>query len=420
MLRAAGTIVGFFSLLFFAQSAVACTAQAPCTASDKIITFYVPHNAPNCRSSMEGCVETSRPGLDGQRVPRSLDDVRAGRSKFVTLASDSSNYGKYFNIGSVTYLSAQDKQKHTVPNVIGYVHDTGGAFKGKPQKIDVNTTICQNCTDAQASAMAAGNNVSLAPSSQGLVDNNPGAANNGYGNALTGSNQAGAGTAPPPASNASGTTPGPSAGGGAPPGLQNPPLNTHPTGIQNPQTAKDGKDKPVTPADETPDPDTQTKLELTCEDQIVTWACGAGADSSRAVSKPGDVRFRSQGKTVGSVTVRPRRKTMYTIQCLQKHKLLEFASCALAPAAKGETAAPARLSISVDRQEVRRGEHVTVAWSASRVKSCEVSGDGVSENGRSGVADTDALLHRGVVQIVLTCTTDTGTVVRDSASITVR
>ena len=143
------------------------------SSSNKIITFYVPHESPGCLTSMEGCNATSCIGLkDNLRKPTCLDAVRLGQAKYVTLASDWSNQGKYFNIGTVTYLSAFDKQMHTVQNVVGYVHDWGSAFNGRPDKLDVCTTVCANCTDAQASALAQGKNVSLARSSLGAADLN--------------------------------------------------------------------------------------------------------------------------------------------------------------------------------------------------------------------------------------------------------
>lgn len=141
------------------------------SSTGKILTFYVPHDAPGCRTSIEGCIETSKPGLDGQSIPRCLDEVRAGTARYVTLASDPRNYGKYYNLGTITYTSALDKQKHTVENVVGYVHDTGSAFRGRPDKLDICTTICRGCSDSQAGALAMGRNVSFTPNGQGIADN---------------------------------------------------------------------------------------------------------------------------------------------------------------------------------------------------------------------------------------------------------
>jgi|SRR3989344_5404959 len=140
----------------------------------KIITYYVPHNSQGCEGSIEGCVATSCRGLDAQRLrlPTCLDAVRLRKAKYVTLASDPSQWGKYFNIGTITYRSALDRQMYTVENVVGYVHDTGGAFYGRPDKLDVCTTACPTCTDEQAGALAQGKNVALIPSQSGAYDPN--------------------------------------------------------------------------------------------------------------------------------------------------------------------------------------------------------------------------------------------------------
>lgn len=97
------------------------------------MTYY----APGAGGRVEGPFATSRPNLDGQYVPRTLDDVRLGRSAYVTLASDASNYGKFYDIGTVTYTSPIDGKMYTLENVVGYTHDTGSAFRGKPDKFDV-------------------------------------------------------------------------------------------------------------------------------------------------------------------------------------------------------------------------------------------------------------------------------------------
>lgn len=380
------------------QSVHACTQAAPCTASDRIITFYVPHNAPGCRTSMEGCVETSRPGLDGQRVPRSLDDVRSGRSKYVTLASDSSNYGKYFNLGTITYTSALDRQKHTVQNVIGYVHDTGGAFRGRPQKLDVNTTICSSCTDAQASALASGKNVSFTPSNQGLVDP-AGNGNTGYGNVLTGNAQDGAGTA------ATGVQSG-SAGstGSTPlqntqqPGKEKQPGETRPTGVTDTKNPKG----PFVPEDSTGEDDAPEKLSLICTKTSIQWSCGTGTTSARGRSKPLSRALRGVVAVRGEIQVTPRVKTMYTIECYTQNKKVAFASCVI-PGAIQSTINRPQLKLEISTESVRRGGHVHVTWSAYKVKQCVVSGQGISEKGPVGSVDTESLLIRGRSRIQLRC-----------------
>lgn len=157
----------------------------------KIITYYVPHNAQGCSTSMEGCIATSCPYAEPlagayRKVPVCLDDVRLKGAKYVTLSSAQENYGKYYDLGTITYRSALDGQMHTVQNVVGYVHDTGCAFNGtcsaamrarygfssvpRPDKIDVCTTVCPTCDDAKASGYATGKNVSLSPSGRGEFD----------------------------------------------------------------------------------------------------------------------------------------------------------------------------------------------------------------------------------------------------------
>jgi|GEM_PF-5913305 hypothetical protein len=160
-----------------------CSAAQPCSASGKKVTVYVPHGGPNCAHSIQGCVATSMKGLDGTCTPATVDAVRLGKAKYATCASATSNYGKYFNIGTVTYRSALDMKMYTVPNVICYVHDTGCAFNGtcsagmgnfsstpRPDKLDLATTICPTCTDGQAGTI--GNNGTVAVSQIGLPDNN--------------------------------------------------------------------------------------------------------------------------------------------------------------------------------------------------------------------------------------------------------
>jgi hypothetical protein len=394
--RISAVLFALILAILLPHSVNACTQAAPCTASDRIITFYVPHNAPGCRTSMEGCVETSRPGLDGQRVPRSLDDVRSGRSKYVTLASDSSNYGKYFNLGTITYTSALDRQKHTVQNVIGYVHDTGGAFRGRPQKLDVNTTICSSCTDAQASALASGKNVSFIPSNQGLVDP-AGTGNTGYGNVLTGNSQYGAGTAP------TGVQSGSAAPAGAPQSPQQPgkgqqPGETRPTGVTDTKNSKDS----FVPEDVNGEEEASKKLSLICSKTSIQWSCGVGATSARGRSKPLSRVLNGVVATRGEIQVAPAARSIYTIECYIQNKKVEFASCTVPRAVKNIVNRP-QLKLEVNTDSVRRGGHVHVTWSAYKVKQCIVSGQGISEKGPVGSVDTESLLIRGRSRIQLRC-----------------
>ncbi len=156
--------------VYYNPSQPACTAAQPCGVGDKKITVYVPIATAGCERSVQGCIATSRPGLNGLLKPTTVDAVRLKEAKYATCASDSSNYGKYFNIGTVTYRSGLDQKIYTVPNVICYVHDTGSAFRGRPDKLDLATTVCPTCTDAQAMRLAVGSTVNLL--GQGPLDTN--------------------------------------------------------------------------------------------------------------------------------------------------------------------------------------------------------------------------------------------------------
>ncbi len=84
---------------------------------------------------MQGPMTASQKDAEGSSNGiHTLDDVRLGKSKYVTLASASSMKGRYYCIGTVTYTSPPgnggDGKTHTLSNVVGYVHDTGCAFNG--------------------------------------------------------------------------------------------------------------------------------------------------------------------------------------------------------------------------------------------------------------------------------------------------
>lgn len=117
------------------------TTQPIGGAFDARTTFY----GPGAGGTVQGGFETSRPGLDGEYVPRTLDDVRLGKADAVTLATAPENYGKYYDMGAVTYKSNIDGVTYTgdkdlaaakgytysenLENVTGYAHDTGAAFR---------------------------------------------------------------------------------------------------------------------------------------------------------------------------------------------------------------------------------------------------------------------------------------------------
>ncbi len=127
------------------QAAPGGAAGAPFNSR---VTYY----APGVGGRMEGPWATSRVNpLTGERKPFTLDDVRLGRSPWVTVASDPSRYGQNVQLGALTYRSPLDGKTYTVPNVQGYVHDTGGAFRGRPDKLDVATGDFRGFSERAAS-----------------------------------------------------------------------------------------------------------------------------------------------------------------------------------------------------------------------------------------------------------------------------
>lgn len=118
-------------------------------------TFYAPGaSGPVGKyKDLEGPFATSRKNPEtGQAIPSTLDDVRLGRAKAVTVAGDPSRYGQSVNLGPITYRSPIDGQTYTLPDVKGYVHDTGSAFQGRPDKLDIAVGDFRGWTPQQASA----------------------------------------------------------------------------------------------------------------------------------------------------------------------------------------------------------------------------------------------------------------------------
>ena len=98
------------------------------------LTAYSPQKVGH---KVEGGYASSKAGLDGKNVVRTLDDVSSGKSTYVTLAGDPSQYGQAYMIPSITYKDSTGATK-TLTNITGYVHDTGSAFEGKGKtKFDV-------------------------------------------------------------------------------------------------------------------------------------------------------------------------------------------------------------------------------------------------------------------------------------------
>lgn len=107
------------------QSAI---AQQQATQSLKAVaTAYSPQKSGD---AMEGGYAAARKGPDGKAEVRTLADVAAKRSEYVTLAGDKSEFGKTYIIPEITFKDASGNLV-TLKNVKGVVHDTGSAFKGK-------------------------------------------------------------------------------------------------------------------------------------------------------------------------------------------------------------------------------------------------------------------------------------------------
>ncbi|RJO66966.1 MAG: hypothetical protein C4523_10770 [Myxococcales bacterium] len=107
------------------QSAI---AQQQATQGLKAVaTAYSPQKGGD---AMEGGYAAARKGPDGKAEVRTLVDVAAKRSEYVTLAGDKSEFGKTYIIPEITFKDASGKTI-TLTNVKGVVHDTGSAFKGK-------------------------------------------------------------------------------------------------------------------------------------------------------------------------------------------------------------------------------------------------------------------------------------------------
>lgn len=391
------------------QQASGCT-----TSSGKIITFYVPHNAPNCRTSMEGCVETSKKGLDGINKPRCLDDVRNGAAKFVTLASDASNYGRYFCLGNISYTSGIDGKKYTVPNVVGYVHDTGGAFKGRPDKLDVCATICERCTDAQAGALASGKNIGYIPTASG----NPDFASSifgqsGFNSVLTGQNN------PMATLFGGGQTSPPSFGSG---GVSSSGQQT----AQNMQYLNDGYSPrdtfQVTATNQSsvlPESFEESVAEIVCEDKRVSWKCPEDT-RARGLSKPYDKTYITKGLLEGTATVAPKILTQYTIQCLRNQRVIAHASCAMGKKTQVNTKnKPPVLSVEVEPQSVLSGQRVTVTWAALSVRSCALSGPNTYDTRVSGSLESYNLNVTDSNMFVLECIGHDGRRVRKDVTVSV-
>jgi hypothetical protein len=113
------------------------------------LTAYAPQ-AGGALAKMEGGYASSRPGPDGKAIVRTLEDMQQGKSDYITIAGDPSQYGKSYTIPEITWIDSKGQQ-HTSKNVRAVVHDTGSAFKGAGDgKFDI--PVARDLTNAQMNA----------------------------------------------------------------------------------------------------------------------------------------------------------------------------------------------------------------------------------------------------------------------------
>ncbi len=94
------------------------------------ITIYSPQRGGD---KMEGGYPSSRPGPDGKSLVRTVQDYANGTSEYITLAGNPSFYNKSYIIPELPYEDPKTGATKTLRNVRAVVHDTGGAFKTKPE-----------------------------------------------------------------------------------------------------------------------------------------------------------------------------------------------------------------------------------------------------------------------------------------------
>lgn len=97
------------------------------------ISVYSPQKKGSPRIGMEGGVESSRPGADGERLVRTLEDFRKNpETTVVTLAGNPEYYGRRYVVDSLTYKDSKG-ETHVLTNVPFMVHDTGDLFTNAPE-----------------------------------------------------------------------------------------------------------------------------------------------------------------------------------------------------------------------------------------------------------------------------------------------
>jgi hypothetical protein len=106
------------------------TVEAKVTGTEGDITVYSPQRGGD---KMEGGYPSSRPGPDGKALVRTVQDYANGTSEYITLAGSPSFYNKSYIIPELPYEDPKTGATKTLRNVRAVVHDTGGAFKTKPE-----------------------------------------------------------------------------------------------------------------------------------------------------------------------------------------------------------------------------------------------------------------------------------------------
>ncbi len=110
---------------------------------DLTLTSYWPVKGTGTKTT-EGGLETSQPGPDGKFEVCTLEmyyqwtQTGVGRCNYVTLASAPERYGEWYTITKRSWVNANGEAR-TLENIPALVHDTGSAFRGRPDKFDFAT-----------------------------------------------------------------------------------------------------------------------------------------------------------------------------------------------------------------------------------------------------------------------------------------
>ena len=128
-------------------------AVAAAPASSAItpkLTAYSPQPPGSPREKKEGGYASAVTGPDGTSEVRTLEDLQAGRSKYITIAGDKDQDGREFIIPKIEWVDSKGN-KHVSVDVHAVVHDTGKAFRGKGEsRFDI--AVARGMTDEQMAA----------------------------------------------------------------------------------------------------------------------------------------------------------------------------------------------------------------------------------------------------------------------------